>query len=258
MPLFGHSEAGQARKPARLAVLLGRLRQGDGSARNELLKGYAPFALSVASRVIGRFVKLGEDDESTVALIALDEAAKAFDPERGNFLGFARQVIRRRIIDHLRRQSRASREIPAGAMRPAWEQDEDGAAGALQPLDRAIAELAAREHEEGEARHHEVLAFVEELKQYGIELDELERVAPRHQDARDNVTRVARRLVANPELCQYLFRRRQLPLRELESMDGLGRKSLERHRKYIIALALIMAGDYEYLAGYLRADTGEG
>jgi len=241
-----------------MAILLERLRRGDDSARNDLLRSYAPFALSVASRVIGKFVRLGEDDESTVALVALDEAAKVFNPERGNFLGFARQVIRRRVIDHLRREGRASREIPAGAMRPAWEQDEDGGPGSLQPLDRAIAELAAREHEEGEARHHEVLAYTEELKEYGIELEELERVAPRHQDARENAARVARRLVADPQLCQYLFRRRQLPLRELETMDGLGRKSLERHRKYIIALALIMMGDYEYLAGYLRADPGEG
>lgn len=254
MPLFGRPGAGRARKPARLAVLLDRLQQGDDSARDELLRGYAPFALSVASRVTGKFVRLGEDDESTVALVALDEAARAFDPQRGGFLGFAREVIRRRVIDHLRKEGRRAREVPAGAMRPSWEQDDLSGSAIMQPLDRMIAEIAAREHEEGQARHLEVMVFTQELGEFGIDLEELAHLAPRHRDARSNAAQVARNLVARPELRDYLVRRRQLPLKELAEMDGLGRKSLERHRKYIIALALIMMGDYEYLAGYLGED----
>ena len=239
---------------AKLARFLLRIRQGDAEARNDFLTAYAPLALSVAAKAVGRYVRLGEDEEASVALIALDEAARGFAPERGAFVPFASQVVRRRIIDHLRREGRRAPEIPAGV-----GYDPGGAAEAGEEatpqLAAAVAEIAARGHAEGEARRDELMSFRHDLAEYGLDLAALVRVAPQHHDAREGAKAVARVLAADPELRRYLQRRKQLPLRELADRSGLSRKSIERHRKYIVAVALILIGEYEHLSEYV-AGTG--
>jgi len=44
-----------------------------------------------------------------------------------------------------------------------------------------------------------------------------------------------------------------LPIRELSEESGVVRKILDRHRKYIIAGAEILDGDFPILASYLRS-----
>lgn len=234
---------------ARLARVLERIGKGDEPARNELLSAYAPYALSVASRVTGRFMRLGEDDEANVALIALDEAARTFDAAKGSFLPFASQVIQRRLIDYLRHQSRRSAEIPAGVRFAPG--DPEMADEQLTGLEATIAVVTAREYEESQARRHELLAYTRDLSQYGLTFAELARIAPKHKDARDSAKEVARVLASDPVMRKRLSDSKQLPLRELETRTGVGRKSLERHRKYIIAVALILMGDYELLTEYV-------
>ncbi len=43
-----------------------------------------------------------------------------------------------------------------------------------------------------------------------------------------------------------------MPVTLIEKNSKVPRKILERHRKYIIAAAEIMTGDYPCLAGYMR------
>lgn len=189
---------------------------------------------------------------STVALLALDEAAKSFRSELGVFPAFAREVVRRRTIDHIRRQARNGRELLAGFLASGSDQDDDDRSGWSTSVQLAVRELAAREHYESQLRQHEVLAFGDELREYGVTMSDLVQSAPTHRDARENCQEVARVLAGDPVMRQYLQQRRQLPLRELAERALLGRKSLERHRKYIIALTLILMGDYQYLAGYIQ------
>jgi RNA polymerase sigma factor len=243
-------------RTVRLSRYLERIRAGDASARNDLLEAYAPFALSIASRVTGRYIRLGEDDEANIALMALDEAVRTFEPDKGTFLGFATQVIRRRVIDQVRRDSRRSREIPAGVRFTASDGEVEEGTQRTLPVEAAIAELAAREQEDSEARRQEILLFGKDLASYGLSLEELARVAPRHRDAREAAKEVARVLAADRGLSDYLRHRKQLPLRELELRSGVSRKSLERHRKYIIAVALILLGDYEHLSEYVMGAHG--
>lgn len=237
---------------ARLARYLERIGEGDALASEELLAAYAPFAMSVASRVVGRFVRLGHDDEANIALLALDEATRAFAPDKGNFLGFASQVIRRRLIDNLRHEGRRAREIPAGVRFSTGEDDEgDGEEPQLGGLHAAISALANQAYEDGAARREELTEYARQLAQYGIELEALADSAPKHVDARENAKQVARLIAADARLSAFLRERKQLPLRELEARSDMGRKSLERHRKYIIAITLILIGDFDQLHEYV-------
>ena len=64
--------------------------------------------------------------------------------------------------------------------------------------------------------------------------------------------RAVNALLETPLLRETLLRTGQLPIRALEERSGVPRKILERHRKYLVAAVILLAGDYPGLAEYLR------
>ena len=54
----------------------------------------------------------------------------------------------------------------------------------------------------------------------------------KHKDARARALEVAKTLASSPELMAFLTKRKALPLKELEKVVGVSRKTLERQRKY--------------------------
>ncbi|HHY95468.1 MAG TPA: RNA polymerase subunit sigma, partial [Firmicutes bacterium] len=102
-------------------------------------------------------------------------------------------------------------------------------------------------------RREEVGRFKEGLRGLGLTLPDLVRVCPRHRDARKRALAVAQYLARHPELGREALARREIPMRELQAQLNVGRKALERNRKYILAMTLVLMGDYPYLQDYLRS-----
>lgn len=80
--------------------------------------------------------------------------------------------------------------------------------------------------------------------------------SPRHRDSRQSLFRAAGILAADQGLMQYLWDKKQLPLRELVKKTGIKRKTLERRRKFIIMTALILnrPEEFIYLRSYINFD----
>lgn len=241
--------AAAAAGPAPVPVdLLRRAQAGDGHAREQLIRKYRPFALAVASRVLGRFVH-PDEDATSVSLIAFNEAIDGYDQTRGgSFLSFAETVIRRRLIDHLRVVKRRGDEVPLTGFEQVGE---DG--NVHNPVaDREAAALHAAQVEALE-RRHEIARLRQRLMEFGIRFAELPQVAPQHADARERAIAVARLIASEPRYMEHLRKTRTLPLRELEgdARVGLSRKTLERQRKFIIAVALILGEPFESLREFI-------
>lgn len=236
---------------SRVHRLVQQAQKGDSRAREALLRAYRPFVMKAAAGVSGRYIRAGRDDEASVAMLAFNEAISSYRHQRGSsFFSFAEMVIRRRLIDYFRKASGRRVEIPMSGLVP------DGEAGeADDPLPQIEAETAQRQFEDAmvaRERREEILRLAGLLAGFGIEFQDLVRLSPRHRDARERALEVARLIVATPALAQQLLRRRSLPLRELEALCHVSRKTLERQRKYIIALALILGGDFPHLRAYLE------
>ena len=56
----------------------------------------------------------------------------------------------------------------------------------------------------------------------------------------------------NEVLLDELLRTKKLPLAALVRGTGVERKTLERHRKYILAMLLILTNGYEIIRGHLN------
>lgn len=219
------------------------IRAGDEEARQQLLTRYTPMVVKIASGLTGRFVEIGRDEEISIGLMALNEAIDKYDSQRGaSFTSFANLVISNRLRDYLRRQK--GRELPASAIS---EQ--------LPPLDARQAWQEYRERDIQENRRSEVLQFIQQLSAYNLDLKQLAAATPKHRQARARAAQAARLLASSRELARHVQVKKELPLKELEGKLSVSRKTLERQRKYIIALFIIMTGDYQYLGEYLPSEV---
>jgi len=230
--------------PDPAADLVAKARAGDGRARADLLAQYRPFIGARAAKVVGHYVDDG-DDLASVALIAFNEAIDAYDAGRGvSFLTFSETVIRRRLIDHLRKTGREA-STPLSAFET---EDEEG--DLRNPVETSLAVAAYTEDQDAAMRRDEIAAYAQVLARFGVSFAELVDAAPKHQDARESAQGAARSLVSRPELVRLLEETGRLPLRELAEIVPLSRKTLERQRKYVLAVALALLGDFPYLKEY--------
>lgn len=90
------------------------------------------------------------------------------------------------------------------------------------------------------------------LKLYGLSFSDLVQHSPKHADARIGAIKIAKVLVEDKELLQHLLNHKRIPVKLLEQKVSVSRKTIERNRKYIIAIALIFTNDYMYLKDYLK------
>ncbi len=225
--------------------------RGDREVREELIADKRSFVLVTCSRLCRRALDWRNDDELSVGLLALNEAIDSYDPSKGSgFDGHAGTVIHRRLVDHFRREEKVRRNVlldrgngnEAEEARevPAWEEE---AAGRRHAQD-----------EEARDRAGQIALFVRELSAYGLTLDDLVEASPSHRDTREALLRAARTLAGDPELSAHLHRHRQVLLAVLSRRCGLSRRVLERGRRYLVAMALILLSDeYPALREYLRA-----
>lgn len=231
------------------------VQQGHEQQREEIIQRYLPFILKVTSQSCKRFVRLGVDDEVSVALIAFNEALDKYDcNQNASFFAFSEVVIKRRIIDYFRKKKREAREIPWSVM-----EDENNSQDSSHQLDKITSDKAferAYEEETNEMRRQEILEYQRQLQQYGITIQDLVAASPKHQDARQAAFQVARLIYRNKAFQDYLKRTKSLPLKDLEPEVKVSRKTLERQRKYIIALTVILTGEFYYLQEYLRGLGG--
>jgi RNA polymerase sigma factor len=65
---------------------------------------------------------------------------------------------------------------------------------------------------------------------------------------------IGRLLAQDESLMEQLEARKQLPIKELLDRVSVSRKTLERNRKYLIAVAVIHSGNFPYLSDFLQED----
>lgn len=223
-----------------------KIHQGDVALREELIDSYKPFIAKTVSSVCKRYIH-ESDDEFSIGLIAFNEAIQKYSSEKGNsLLSFAEVMIKRRVIDYIRQQSRNQNLSFHISNDPTEEEQQRSTIEDELSLDEF------RKKTEQELRREEIIQFQGILKDFDLSFQDLLEQSPKHADARKNAMLVAKSMVENEELKNLLLDKKRLPIKQLEDMVNVSRKTIERNRKYIIAIALILIGDYVYLKDYIK------
>ena len=225
-----------------------KIQDGDERLREQFIVDYRPFVIKTISRFCGKFIELENADEYSVGLIAFNEAINGYDPVKGSgFISFAGQVIRRRLIDHTRKNKNHDKVYPFTY----FNEDEEGMFDEME-----TDSLSQKEFEKVEVSY-EINSFQKNLGGYGITLGDLVSCAPKHWDSKIMCIGIARQIIKNPNILERLEKTKNIPMNELLKSVDVYRGTVAKHRKYIIALCLVMNSEHETMKSYIM-DTEKG
>ena len=227
-----------------------RAAQADPAAADTLIGQYMPFIRSETYKFTHAPIEAGHEDELSIATLAFYEAALSYQRGRGAFLPYAAAAIRNRLIDHYRAERRhggsVSLDAPAG---------EDGRLLA-ETLPDTRDDIGA--YDLRAATRAEIEAFGRQLAGYGIGFSDVADNCPRQERTLAACRAVLDCARANPILLEKLVRTGRLPMQDLALGSGVDKKTIERHRKYLVAILLAFTNGYEIIRGHLCQLTPKG
>lgn len=215
----------------------------DNGAADDLIRRYIPYIRAESSKFMGR-ICTESDDEFSIAMIAFHEAVQGYSRERGAFLPYAAVLIRNRLIDYSRKEKRHQDNLSLDA--PDGEQERT----LLEQIPDSRDLYAQNQDLEATRQEIEELASV--LRSFGVSFADVADHSPRQERTKETCLSAIRYAMENRHLLEELLRTKKLPLAELVKGAGCDRKTLERHRKYILAMLVIQTNGYEIIRGHLR------
>ncbi len=220
----------------------------DSNAANAIILKYMPFIKAETSKFLGRFVT-ESDDELSIAMFAFHEATVSYDEAKGAFLPFAGVAIRNRLIDYRRKESKHDNVL---SIHETFTDNED---------ERTIADTLEDGTDSAEAhniRSHtreEIEEFSEQLKSFGITLSDVADSCPKQERTLKACHKALGFAKKEKKLLNSLVETKKLPIDAVSKGSGVERKTLERHRKYMVALLLAYTNGYEIIRGHLKQIT---
>ncbi len=215
----------------------------DVHAADDLVRQYLPFIKAECAKFLHRSPEEGRDDELGIAMFAFHESVLSYNRLRGSFLNYAALHIRSRLIDYYRTEQRHS-----GVLSLDSSDGEDGAL--IDHLAAAEDELAVREKQR--AAREEIETLSADLASYGITLAAVAENCPRQQRTFEACGRVIHYAWAHTELLDTLVRTKKLPVGPLSKGAGVERKTIERHRTYLVAALLAYTNGFEIIRAHLN------
>lgn len=215
--------------------------RNDPIAINDIIKEYLPFIASVTSKVCKRQVEYGVDDELSIAMLGFHDAAATYAANRGAFLKYASVVMSNRVVDYLRKESKHRGEISI-------QQSGDGPDSNLENI---LSREDGRNADIRLATREEISELGEELAGFGITFSDLTTFRPKQERTMNACGKAGGWALQFPDKVAEMKRTKKLPIAHICEHTGLDRKTLDRHRKYIIAVVVIYSNGYEIIRGHL-------
>jgi len=215
----------------------------------QLIADFNPFLHGRAARYAKQNDSQHREDLFSIAMEAFYEAIQNYDIEKGHFFPFADRVVRERIIDSLRKQKKAEENTVTLA------DDDDDDDEHLLTYSAAVDKVSMRAYAE-ELSHEELVDEIEqfkaELATWGITMDSLAKSSPKHSARRVECKAAVEKLAQDRDIMHTIEIKRYFPIKTASEVTGLPPKKLERARIYILALLIIMSGDYDQLSDYIK------
>ena len=178
-------------------------------------------------------------------MFAFYESILSYRTEKGAFLTLASTAIRNRLIDYARKEQRhkslLSLDLPSS-------QDDSRSLGEQLP-DRSD---KMNEVLQITATRTEIEEFSHQLESFGLTLSDIADNCPRQERTMDACMKVLDYAKSHPQLLVQMIHSKKLPLAQLAAGSGTERKTLERHRKYLVAILLAYTNGFEIIRGHLQ------
>lgn len=218
----------------------------DRLAADDLIRDYLPFIKSEAASVSQAKPGQSIDDEISISMLAFHEAIEGYDQTKGPFLGYASQIIKSRLVDYFRRERRHYGQVSLST-------PVDGEEGDLSLEDVVADEIHHEEvYDTRHATKQEIEELIARLGRLGLSLSAIADNAPKQARTKAQVKQVLFYAKSNPLLIYEAVRTNKLPIAQLVGGTGVEKKTIERHRKYLMAMMVIFSNGYDLIRGHLK------
>ncbi len=164
----------------------------DARQMDKFIQSNEFFILKCASSVVHRYVTRS-DDEWSIALMAFSQAVGDYSPEKGSFMHFAELVIRRKLIDYLRTQSKHRAEISVSpSVFDSPQEDEDEEAAMKTAVSDKIAVIR------DDSIQLEIEAINQIFSTYGFSFFDLTSCSPKAEKTKIACARAVVYIIQNP------------------------------------------------------------
>ena len=198
---------------------------------DELLNAHMAFIIRVTSNFTGRYVQIEHDEEFSIALLAFSEAVEKYDAQKGNFLSFARLVIESRLINESKKHKRQELSLDQLA--------EDGI------------EFSKEEKKMDQNLEEEIQVYCEELRLFGLDLEQLADYSPKHKDTKATAIDAAEQCSMDPSTVEKTYEKKKLPIRQVSRLTLLSEKTIKRSKWFILATMLIFVKKLKCLMNWI-------
>ncbi|GKU26109.1 sigma-70 family RNA polymerase sigma factor [Clostridium folliculivorans] len=208
--------------------------------KNKFIEENLGFVYKTASFICKKQLDRRNDEEFSIAIEAFNKACDNFSKEKGNFFSYAKIVMRNSLIDFFRN----SKNVPI-----LYFEEEEG----MKDIDNTISLDKYDREQEQKSRLEEINIYKEKLEEFKINFYELSKSSPSHNDTREDVLNVALLCSRNKEIMNILYETKKLPIVQIIELTGRNRKFIEKWRKYMISLIILLSSnEYIYLKSYLN------
>lgn len=216
----------------------------DSIAADRLIRRYMSFIRSEASKQAKRLLT-ESDDELSIAMIAFHEAITGYSRQRGSFLSYAAMLIKSRLIDFRRREQRHRHSVSLD--QPLDEEDDVTVGDRMASPEDHSHRIAERD-----ALRFEITELTAQLASLGLSLSDIAENCPKQQRTQLACIRLLQYALQHRDLLDELIRTGKLPVARLADETKVERKTIERHRKYIVALLVIQTNGYEHIRHHMK------
>lgn len=203
------------------------LRLDDNESRSNFIDENKSFILKVVSKALNRSTIPHNSKEFEIGLSSFNYAIDTYDLNSDeDFLTYTEKVIKNSVYDYIKLVNANSTNINT--------QIEN--------------EYLFRDYENKD----EISKFKLRLWELDITLDSLVQVTPSDEESVKISISAARKLLYNPEVFKKISLKAGIPYELLDRDIKNNKKFIEKHKAYIIALALIMNSNLSIFKSYLK------
>ena len=216
----------------------------NSKAADRLIQSYMPFIQSETAKFLKR-PSNPDDDELSIAMFAFYEAIQNYSRLKGAFLKFAAMQIQHRLIDNYRKERRNQGHVSLDAP-VSGENEEISLLDTMQDTENPYQDMEIRE-----ATRQEIAHLTAQMEEFGVSLNDVADNSPQQKRTLAVCQKAVYYARKNPEILEEFLQTKKIPLSRLAEGAEVEKKTLERHRRYLVAVLLICTNGYEIMRGHI-------
>jgi RNA polymerase sigma factor len=222
--------------------IIKRIQCGDDYLKEQFISQYTPFIIKILCNTLGKYIDINNSEEFSIGLLAFNESIECYNEKKNcSFFNFSEQVIKRKLYTHLNSRKKELNTLPFSYFEETDENFENKYCAS--DSNDALHNIEMKDQYE---------RFEEKLGEFGISFEDLVLYKPKHRDSLQQAINIAKTLAEDRVLYNKLMAKKTIPMVELLKKVKVNHKAVEKNRRFIISVCIILGEGFDDIKGHIR------